>query len=411
MESALTPREIQTRIRAGVSLDEVAKAAGVPTEKIEPYAAPVVAEREHVARTALTCPVRRTGESSSTRSLRAVVAERLQHRGIDVDDAVWDAWRDPDRRWTVQGRYRSGSAEHEALFTFDLRGRFSVAANDESRWLIGETTPSHGPQPGRRRRDPDSEPTIDLNDELALVRAIQPDQPPAPAGVTQHSRSGSPTGGRGEVEPVDYIEAELEEVDGIYDIVPGQTELDVLYDMLSSFNEDSVNIYAGLTRPIVDEDPAREPPASAEAQTARDEELDAAEDAAPPALDPTALSPAPRETPLLEVPPVETPAVATERDTDVPGEPTAPASAPDLVVEEPRQDPLVETGLEQAAIPTQEPPVTATKSKAGRARKRAHVPSWDEIVFGGPKKDPAPTPKPAADTQGPATHDPTGSKG
>ena len=117
MESALTPREIQTRIRAGVSLDDVAKAAGVPTEKVEPYAAPVVAEREHVARTALTCPVRRRGESSSTRSLRAVVAERLQHRGIDVDSAVWDAWRDPDRRWTVKGHYHSGSAEHEALFT------------------------------------------------------------------------------------------------------------------------------------------------------------------------------------------------------------------------------------------------------------------------------------------------------
>ena len=46
-----------------------------------------------------------------------------------------------------------------------------------------------------------------------------------------------------------YREGELTEVDGVYDIVPAETsELDVLYDMLSSFDEDSVQIYAGLIR-------------------------------------------------------------------------------------------------------------------------------------------------------------------
>ncbi|ERK63851.1 PF11268 domain protein, partial [Propionibacterium acidifaciens F0233] len=49
MDSALTPREIQSRIRAGESPDDVARAAGVPVDGIEGYAAPVLAEREHMA--------------------------------------------------------------------------------------------------------------------------------------------------------------------------------------------------------------------------------------------------------------------------------------------------------------------------------------------------------------------------
>ena len=42
MESALTPREIQARIRGGESLEEVAQAACVSFEQIDAYAGPVL---------------------------------------------------------------------------------------------------------------------------------------------------------------------------------------------------------------------------------------------------------------------------------------------------------------------------------------------------------------------------------
>ena len=41
LESQLTPREIQARVRAGHSLDEVAIAAGISADRVERYAAPV----------------------------------------------------------------------------------------------------------------------------------------------------------------------------------------------------------------------------------------------------------------------------------------------------------------------------------------------------------------------------------
>ena len=66
MESALRPRDIQARIRAGESPEEVASAAGTTVDAIMGFAGPVIAERQHVAATALKASVRRrSGESSS----------------------------------------------------------------------------------------------------------------------------------------------------------------------------------------------------------------------------------------------------------------------------------------------------------------------------------------------------------
>ena len=49
MDSALRPRDIQMRIRAGETPEAVAQAAQTTVEKIMPFAAPVLAEREHIA--------------------------------------------------------------------------------------------------------------------------------------------------------------------------------------------------------------------------------------------------------------------------------------------------------------------------------------------------------------------------
>ena len=208
MESALTPREIQARIRGGESLTRVAELAGVPVEQIDVYAGPVLAEREHAALLARESQVRRRGESSSQRLLGEVVADNLEAKGVSPDDIRWDAWRDEDRRWTVQASWILDGAERQAHFNFDLRGRVSAAADEQARALINEAPRATGPG-----GDPDSEPTIDLNDELALVRAVQADtEPPA---VVPDQPSARIIKLPGELtrdeEPNDYAPAELEQ--------------------------------------------------------------------------------------------------------------------------------------------------------------------------------------------------------
>ena len=53
MDSALSPREIQARIRSGARVTDVADEAGVSVEDVEPFAVPVLAELDHVVSTAL----------------------------------------------------------------------------------------------------------------------------------------------------------------------------------------------------------------------------------------------------------------------------------------------------------------------------------------------------------------------
>lgn len=276
--SSLSPRDIQTRIRSGASLEDVAREAELPVEKVEPFAAPVLAEREHVAGTALQCPVRRRGETGSVRAMRAVLGEKLHGTGLSVDDLDWDAWRNEDRRWTVVGRYQNDGVRHEALFVFDQRARFSVAVNDQARELIGEAVPETSRTlPATEAAGSDTEPTINLDDELAIVRALQDrrtrqaasdvqalTQPAAEPSRDARPAEPEPEPVEDEEEPEDYAPAEFQEVDGLYDFVPKNTsDMDVLYEMLSSFAEDSVNIYAGLANPVTQE-PAGEDDLDAE---------------------------------------------------------------------------------------------------------------------------------------------------
>lgn len=341
MESALTPREIQARIRSGESLADVARAAGVSEEGIEPYAGPVIAEREHIVLLARTAPVRRRGETGSQRQLGDTIADRLAGHGIEAEQLTWDAWRNEDRRWTVQVSWPTDDDIAHAAFEFDQRGRFSVATDERARILIDEVPPPPQPRPG----DPDAEPTVDLNDELAIVRVLQGDsEPPTVVPDIPSSRIIKlPSRDEPEVvdsDPDDYADVELAEVDGVYDIIPNpRGDMDVLYEMLAGFNEDSVRIYAGLTRPV--------------AGPTEDE----------PVTDPVTET-APATEPAEDKPRPERRSRARQRR-----EPSSDDPPPGL-----EQDPLV---------PDEQP---TPRPKQTRRKRRAQVPSWDEIMFGGPQE-------------------------
>ena len=76
LESQLTPREIQSRVRGGHSVEEVAVAAGIAAERVERYATPVLAERAHVVEQARRAPARRATAGSAP-ALGEVVDLRL----------------------------------------------------------------------------------------------------------------------------------------------------------------------------------------------------------------------------------------------------------------------------------------------------------------------------------------------
>jgi hypothetical protein len=140
VESHLRPRDIQARIRAGASAEEVAQLGGISVERVRRFEGPVLAERAFMAERARKTPVRRQGESTGPQ-LGEAVAERLLLRGAEKDTVLWDSWRRDDGTWEVLLVYRVAGEPHSASWTYDPPRRLVQAVDDEARALIGETTP------------------------------------------------------------------------------------------------------------------------------------------------------------------------------------------------------------------------------------------------------------------------------
>lgn len=130
--SRLRPREIQTRIRAGAALGEVAEAAGLPVSRVERFAHPVLLERSNIADLARRS--RLVGDSDVTDAL--TLAERvvagLAARGIDAETARWDAWRPEGEPWVVAVHWQAGRSADSAHWTFRRQGTSgAVTPRDE----------------------------------------------------------------------------------------------------------------------------------------------------------------------------------------------------------------------------------------------------------------------------------------
>lgn len=285
MDSALRPRDIQARIRAGESAEDLAAGSGTPIEKILPYAAPVLAEREHMAVRAQASSVRRQHDTGA-RTLGEAVEQQMHAWEADHEAIVWDAWQREDRRWILVATFDTPHRAGIGQFVFDPRGNYVTCSDDDARWLVGdESAAPAAAEPSR--------------DDLAQAR-----------------------------------ERRLSAVVG--DLAPTTELLDPAPRT--------------VTEP---EGPEASPEVGAPAPQAP-EELVATENAAVQASEPTVdLS--------------ETAArIRGERPgTVAPDEqPAAPAPSEQLTLDD-----------------SPEPPPAPRKRKS---RSRASVPSWDEIMFGGP---------------------------
>ncbi|MDB1088804.1 septation protein SepH [Streptomyces sp. ACA25] len=137
VESHLRPRDIQARIRAGASAEEVAQSGGIPVDRVRRFEGPVLAERAFMAERARKTPVRRPGETTGPQ-LGDAVTERLRARGADRDAIRWDSWRRDDGTWEVLLAYRVAGEPHSASWVYDPPRRLVQAVDDEARSLLGE---------------------------------------------------------------------------------------------------------------------------------------------------------------------------------------------------------------------------------------------------------------------------------
>jgi len=185
VESPLRPKEIQARIRAGETVEEIADAAGIAVERVRWFEGPVLAERAYVADQAQTASVRRHGDSTPGPRLGEIVADRLNSIGADPNDAQWDAKKRGDGSWQVELTFTSGGRLHLAEWVFDPRRRHVLPADDNAARM---SLP--GAEPPRPAAPPPGEATVTrLAPRLSNARherpgtgrpAVSEPAPPAP---------------------------------------------------------------------------------------------------------------------------------------------------------------------------------------------------------------------------------------
>ncbi|MEU2031512.1 septation protein SepH [Nocardia amamiensis] len=137
MEATMRPRDIQARIRAGASVEQVTEESGMPASRVERFAYPVLLERARAAELAQKAhPVRPDGPAVET--LIDVVTAAFTARGHNIEGAEWDAWKDEKGYWVAQLQWQNGRSEIAAHWRYqpDAHGGSVSPLDDPASDLI-----------------------------------------------------------------------------------------------------------------------------------------------------------------------------------------------------------------------------------------------------------------------------------
>lgn len=361
LESQLRPREIQARIRAGASVEQVAAAAGVPLQKIERFAYPVLLERSRTAEVAQRAhPMRADGPDS--RTLGDVVAHTFGLRGQEYADAEWDSWKGEDGKWVVALSWHAGRSDNRAHWTFQPGAHGgTVTAVDEHASDLVEGLPAR--------------PLRTVGPVIDIARSEDPAPAPGPEEELRAVASDSVRGSR--IDPPPAAEARTAErtpartaPEPRRPVPPAQRQSPPEAPRTEPSRPEPSRPEPSRTEPSRTERTRTEPAATdagerpdrSAATASAPERTENAKPAKPevseqrPAKGGTAREPAGRPERRRPEPP------RTERAPSTPAASTEPAPA----------------GEEPAAAATPPQPAASKRTKKGKPV----MPSWDEVLLG-----------------------------
>jgi hypothetical protein len=187
--AAVSPREIQSHIRAGLTVAEAAELLNVPIEDVTRFAGPVIAEREHVINQAFAAPVILGNESdlNAQPTFGAAIRQRLNE--LDASQEHWASWKD-DRSWMIKLEFVANEISHDARWSFDPRNGMLAPSNDDAIRLSSQGASSEGLIPRLRALDADAQDSSPYKDESRFDSgAFRPRPELAIAGDPEPERS------------------------------------------------------------------------------------------------------------------------------------------------------------------------------------------------------------------------------
>lgn len=131
-------KEIQARLRAGETFEEVSRATGLPLEKIERYASPILQERAWIIEQA-----EKSTPKGTALNLHDLVVARLAPRGVNMNQVSWNTWRLENGAWHLVLSYPASEGTRQAIWIFDSNMKTLVASDDGAKWICGEEPSKH----------------------------------------------------------------------------------------------------------------------------------------------------------------------------------------------------------------------------------------------------------------------------
>jgi Protein of unknown function (DUF3071) len=361
VESPLRPKEIQARIRAGETAEEIADAAGIPVERVRWFEGPVLAERAYVAQQAQAASVRRPGDSSGPGPrLGDIVPSRLKAAGADAAEGQWDSRKRGDGNWQITLTFTSGGRLHVAEWMFDPRRRHVLPDDDSAARLSlpdAELPPLSVPMPGEATVTP-------LTPRLGAVSAGGMGPGPARAGGSA-PLGGPADGGRFRSErPAAAERPAMAER-------PAVAERSAVAERPAperpaapgTASGDSERTRATPQRPLVFEEPA---PATLDVQ---------------PELTPAPAAPAP-----AAPAPAREPATAARQEPRTAEPARSEPALPEPALPEPVAEPAAVASAGSAQPAPEEQAAHSRPGKKNARGRRSSVPSWDEIMLGSSRQ-------------------------
>jgi hypothetical protein len=138
--SRLSPREIQARLRTGLTVAEVAGEAGVDIAWVDRFAAPIMAEQAAALERACRLTLTSARKGVSAAPLGVALARNLEERGVrlSAESDPWSAHLHHDSTWVIRYSYRWRGRAMEAEWLADLSAGALGARNrlaTELGWL------------------------------------------------------------------------------------------------------------------------------------------------------------------------------------------------------------------------------------------------------------------------------------
>lgn len=141
--AALPISQIQSQIRSGVSVEQVAGQFNVSEALVRRFATPVETEKKYAIDQFLSMGAGRSARGQQSNA--DLIAEALQTSRISMDALEWKATRRGHEPWRIEAAFESSNRTLRADWSWNMRDNTVVSLNGLAKRLLGETV---APVPG-----------------------------------------------------------------------------------------------------------------------------------------------------------------------------------------------------------------------------------------------------------------------